>query len=92
MILTDELCDKLCAAAREKSKEMGIYISKMDYPGHTIVTEKHWFSVSFWYQGRPITQCETKEWLLVPEKAVLLWQSRQTILNYSKGVPMIEKR
>lgn len=61
MILTDELCDKLCAAAREKSKEMGIYISKMDYPGHTIVTEKHWFSVSFWYQGRPITQCETKD-------------------------------
>lgn len=27
MILTDELCDKLCAAAREKSKEMGIDIS-----------------------------------------------------------------
>ena len=24
MILTDELCDKLCAAAREKSKEVGI--------------------------------------------------------------------
>lgn len=27
MILTDELCDKLCAAARKKSKEMGIDIS-----------------------------------------------------------------
>ena len=27
MILTDELCDKLCAAAREKSKELGIDIS-----------------------------------------------------------------
>lgn len=27
MILTDELCDKLCAAAREKSKEVGIDIS-----------------------------------------------------------------
>lgn len=27
MILTDELCDKLCAAAREKSKETGIDIS-----------------------------------------------------------------
>ena len=27
MILTDELCDKLCAAAREKSKEIGIDIS-----------------------------------------------------------------
>lgn len=24
MILTDELCDKLCASAREKSKELGI--------------------------------------------------------------------
>ncbi len=27
MILTDELCDKLCAAAHKKSKEMGIDIS-----------------------------------------------------------------
>lgn len=27
MILTDELCDKLCAAAREKSKELSIDIS-----------------------------------------------------------------
>lgn len=27
MILTDQLCDKLCIAAREKSKEMGIDIS-----------------------------------------------------------------
>lgn len=27
MILTDELCDKLCAAAKEKSQEVGIDIS-----------------------------------------------------------------
>ncbi|MDO4175624.1 MAG: heme-binding protein [Eubacteriales bacterium] len=27
MILTDELCDKLCAAAKEKSKQLGIDIS-----------------------------------------------------------------
>lgn len=27
MILTDELCDRLCAAAREKSKEIGVDIS-----------------------------------------------------------------
>lgn len=27
MILTDELCDKLCAAAHEKSKQMGVDIS-----------------------------------------------------------------
>ncbi len=27
MILTDELCDKLCAAAREKSRELGFDIS-----------------------------------------------------------------
>lgn len=27
MILTDELCDKLCVAAREKSREVGIDIS-----------------------------------------------------------------
>lgn len=27
MILKDELCDKLCAAAKEKSKEIGVDIS-----------------------------------------------------------------
>lgn len=27
MILTDELCDRLCVAAREKSKELGVDIS-----------------------------------------------------------------
>lgn len=27
MVLTDEICDKLCAAAREKSKEIGIDVS-----------------------------------------------------------------
>lgn len=27
MVLTDELCDKLCAAAREKSRELGFGIS-----------------------------------------------------------------
>lgn len=27
MILTDEICDRLCAAAKEKSKEVGIDIS-----------------------------------------------------------------
>lgn len=27
MILTDELCDRLCAAAREKSRELGIDVS-----------------------------------------------------------------
>ena len=27
MILTDELCDKLCAAAKEKSREIGVDIS-----------------------------------------------------------------
>ena len=27
MVLTDELCDRLCAAAREKSRELGIDIS-----------------------------------------------------------------
>lgn len=27
MVLTDELCDKLCAAAQEKSREMGLDIS-----------------------------------------------------------------
>ena len=27
MVLTDELCDRLCAAAREKSRELGIDVS-----------------------------------------------------------------
>ena len=27
MVLTDEICDRLCASAHEKSKEMGISIS-----------------------------------------------------------------
>lgn len=27
MVLTNELCDKLCAAARKKSKEVGVDIS-----------------------------------------------------------------
>lgn len=47
MILTDELCGKLCAAAREKSKETGIDISVAisDENGiclvHTADTVKH---------------------------------------------------
>lgn len=34
MILTDELCDKLCTAAREKSGELGIDISFAVYDRH----------------------------------------------------------
>ena len=26
MVLTDELCDRLCAAAREKSRELGAWL------------------------------------------------------------------
>ena len=44
MILTDELCDKLCAAALEKSKELGIDISFAicDEHGLTAAMEKRW--------------------------------------------------
>ncbi len=34
MVLTDELCDKLCAAAWEKSRELGIDISFAIYDEH----------------------------------------------------------
>lgn len=34
MILTDELCDKLCAAAHEKSRQMGVDISFAVYDRH----------------------------------------------------------
>lgn len=34
MVLTDEICDKLCVAAREKSKELGIDISFAVYDEH----------------------------------------------------------
>ena len=34
MVLTDELCDRLCAAAREKSSEMGVDISFALYDEH----------------------------------------------------------
>lgn len=48
MILTDELCDKLCAAAHEKSKEIGIDISfaicdENGLPKYIAAMEKHWF-------------------------------------------------
>ena len=36
MVLTDELCDRLCAAAREKSKEIGIDISFAVYDESSI--------------------------------------------------------
>ena len=39
MILTDELCDKLCAAAKEKSREIGIDISF----AITADMVKHWY-------------------------------------------------
>ena len=48
MILTDELCDKLCAAAHEKSKEIGIDISfaisdENACPECIVVLGKRWF-------------------------------------------------
>lgn len=58
MILTDELCDKLCAAAREKSKEMGIDISFAisDENGLPRAYRRYGEAlvlISLWYQGRP---------------------------------------
>ena len=41
MILTDELCDRLCAAAKEKSKELGIDISFAISDEHGVIREMH---------------------------------------------------
>ena len=49
MILTDELCDTLCKAAREKSKQLGIDISfavcdEHGLPGSIAASERRWCS------------------------------------------------
>lgn len=45
MILTDELCDQLCAVAGEKSRKMGLIsalqsVMRMDCPGLTVDMER----------------------------------------------------
>lgn len=70
MILTDELCDRLCAAAREKSKELGIDIS-------FAISDEHGLPRAYRRYGEAlvlsitlvpgkaytaaVTQCETKD-------------------------------
>ena len=70
MILTDELCDKLCAAAREKSKEVGIDISFAVYDENGLPRvyrrygEALVLSITL-VPGKAytsaVTQCETKD-------------------------------
>ena len=89
MILTDELCDKLCAAAREKSKEIASisvlqFAMKTVYQEHTAGNgEALVLSITF-VPGKAytsaVTQYKTKMWRLLLQKA-LLWQFRQTTLN-----------
>lgn len=70
MILTDELCDKLCVAAREKSKEVGIDISFAVYDENGLPRvyrrygEALVLSITL-VPGKAytsaVTQCETKD-------------------------------
>lgn len=87
MILTDELCDKLCAAAREKSREIGIDISfaVSDENGLPRVYRRYGealvLSVTL-VPGKAYTaavaQCKTKD-VAAPRRAPLSWPFRQTI-------------
>ena len=58
MILTDELCDRLCAAAREKSRELGVDIS-------FAVSDEHGLPRVYRRYGQALTLSVT----LVPGKA-----------------------
>lgn len=69
MFLTDEICDKLCAAAREKSREIGIDISfaVSDEHGLPRVYRRYGDALALSVTLVPgkaytsaVTQCETK--------------------------------
>lgn len=88
MILTDELCDKLCAAAREKSKEVGIDISFAVYDENGLPRvyrrygEALVLSITL-VPGKAYTsaviQCETKDVAGAAVRALLSWLFRQMI-------------
>lgn len=70
MLLTDEICDKLCEAAREKSKEIGIDISfaVCDESGLPRVYRRYGEALVLSVTLVPgkaytaaVTQCKTKE-------------------------------
>lgn len=70
MILTDELCDKLCSAAKRKSKEMGVDISFAIYDENGLprVYRRYGNALVLSITLVPgkaytaaITQCKTKE-------------------------------
>ena len=86
MILTDELCDKLCASAREKSKELGIDISFAisDENGLPRVYRRYGEALVLSITLVPgkaytaaVTQCKTKDVPMLPQRALRLWQFKQ---------------
>lgn len=88
MILTDELCDKLCQAAKEKSQEVGIDISfaVCDENGLPRVYRRYGDALVLSITLVPgkaytaaVTQCKTKDVAAALPKAHLLWPSRATI-------------
>lgn len=81
MILSDELCDKLCAAAREKSKEIGVDISFAisDENGLPRVYRRYGQALVLSITLVPgkaytaaITQCKTKDVAAAAEGASLM--------------------
>ena len=70
MVLTDELCDRLCAAAREKSRELGIDISFAISDQHGLprvyrlrrrAGAEHHPGARKGVYAAAVTQCQTKD-------------------------------
>lgn len=86
MVLTDELCDRLCAAAREKSRELGIDISFAVSDEHELprVYRRYGQALALSVTLVPgkaytaaVTQCSTKDVAGAAAEG-RSWRSRQT--------------
>lgn len=86
MVLTDELCDRLCAAAREKSRELGIDVSfaVSDEHGLPRVYRRYGQALTLSVTLVPgkaytaaVTQCRTKDVAGAAAEGARSWQSRQ---------------
>ena len=90
MILTDELCDKLCAAAREKSREAGVDISfaisdENGLPrayrryGEALVLSITLVPGVFAKPIPPLRNAKQRMLQPAPQRELLSWRFRQTI-------------
>lgn len=82
MVLTDELCDRLCAAAREKSSELGIDVS-------FAVSDEHGLPRVYRRYGQALTLSVT----LVPGKAytaaVTQCSTKDVAAAAAEGAPLM---